>query len=163
MMTLKISQAALDAMQGHARGTYPDECCGMIVERNGCEEVVGVSNVQNERHAEDPEQFPRTARIAYTMGREAVPILLGAERGEVVLRAIYHSHPDHEAYFSAEDREQALGGWNEPNYPHVGQIVMSVRAHEVGATKAFAWDASLRDYAEIPLNVEERCNHLKAK
>ena len=152
-MTFTLTQANLAALQAHARETYPDECCGMIVERNGCAEVVRVSNVQNALHEQDPEQFPRTAAIAYTMGPESAAILIAAERGELMLRAFYHSHPDHDAYFSAEDKKQALGGWDEPNYPHAAQVVMSVRAGEVRVTKAFAWDETQRDFVEVILGV----------
>jgi proteasome lid subunit RPN8/RPN11 len=150
-MTFLLSQPSFAAIQAHARETYPDECCGMIVERDGRDEVVPVTNIQNELHLRDPEQFPRTAAIAYTMGAEAAPILLAAERGELRLRAIYHSHPEHEAYFSEEDRRQALGGWDEPNYPHAAQIVMSVRQREVRATKAFVWDPAMREYVEVAI------------
>ncbi len=153
-MTFPLSRSSLAALHAHACETYPDECCGMIIERNGREEVVRVTNMQNELHAKDPEQYPRTAAIAYTMGREAAPILIGAERGEVVLRAFYHSHPDHDAYFSAEDRKQAMGGWDEPNYPQAAQIVVSVRAREVRATAAFAWDEAKRDFVEVALRVK---------
>jgi proteasome lid subunit RPN8/RPN11 len=152
-MSFTITQASLDALQAHARETYREECCGMIIERGGREEVVRVTNIQNELHVKDPMQFPRTAAIAYTMGSEAAPVLIGAERGDLRLLAIYHSHPDHEAYFSAEDRTQAMGGWDEPNYPDARQIVMSVREREVKATKAFAWDAGAREFLEIPLVV----------
>ena len=150
-MTFTLSQPTLAAIQAHARAAYPDECCGMIIERDGREEVVRVTNVQNQLHAQDPEQFPRTAAIAYTMGPEAAPILMRAERGELRLRAIYHSHPEHEAYFSAEDRKQAFGGWEEPNYPDAAQIVMSVRHREVRATKVFVWDARVRDFVETEI------------
>ncbi|MFI5364108.1 MAG: Mov34/MPN/PAD-1 family protein [Candidatus Binatia bacterium] len=152
-MIVTISQATLDALHTHARDCYPDECCGMIVERSGREEAVRVTNIQNERHAQDPEQFPRTAATAYQMGPEHVPILIAAERGELVLRAFYHSHPDHDAYFSAEDRKQAMGGWDEPNYPAAGQIVISVRERVVRATKAFAWNEAARDFVETALVV----------
>src|SRR5262245_36685895 len=145
-MTFTLSRTSLAAIHAHACEIYPDECCGMIIERNGREEVVRVTNIQNELHAQDPGQFPRTAAIAYTMGAEAAPVLVRAERGELRLRAIYHSHPEHEAYFSAEDRTQAFGGWDEPNYPDAGQIVMSVRSREVRATKVFVWDAAAQDY-----------------
>jgi proteasome lid subunit RPN8/RPN11 len=150
-MTLTISKTNLAALHAHARATYPEECCGMIIERGGREEVAPVTNIQNELHAQDPQQYPRTAAIAYTMGREAAPILMGAERGDLSLRAIYHSHPEHDAYFSAEDRKQAMGGWDEPNYPQAAQIVISVRDGEVRATKAFAWDEAVRDYVEVAL------------
>ena len=147
-----LSQANLAALQAHACEVYPDECCGMIIVRNGREEVVRVTNMQNDLHAQDPEQFQRTAATAYTMGREAAAILLAAERGELELRAIYHSHPEHDAYFSAEDKKQAFGGWDEPNYPDAVQIVLSVRQRTVVAVKAFAWDAAVRDYVDAVLS-----------
>jgi proteasome lid subunit RPN8/RPN11 len=153
-MTVTITKASLAALHVHACETYPDECCGMLVERNGREEVVRVTNMQNELHARDPEQFPRTARIAYTMGSEAVPILIGAERGALTLRAFYHSHPEHDAYFSTEDRKQAMGGWDEPNYPDAAQIVMSVRNRAVQTTKVFGWDTARREFVEFRLIAE---------
>lgn len=152
-MTLTISEASAELLHAHARESYPDECCGMIIERDGREEVVRVSNIQDELHAQDPHQFPRTARLAYTMGREAFPVLDAVERGRVTLRAFYHSHPDHDAYFSAEDRKQALGGWDEPTYPLARQIVMSVRGGAVATTKAFCWDGGVREYVEIRIEV----------
>lgn len=153
-MTFTITQASLDALQAHAIETYRAECCGMIIERGGREEVVRVTNIQNELHEKYPTEFPRTDAIAYAMGPESAPVLIGAERGDLRLIAFYHSHPDHEAYFSAEDRTQAMGGWDEPNYPDARQIVVSVRERVVKATKAFAWDASAREFLEIPLVVK---------
>ena len=153
-MSIRLSQATLDVLHAHAREAYPDECCGMVVERAGAQHVERVTNIQNQLHEQDPQQFPRTAAIAYTMGREAAPVLMAAERGKLTLRAIYHSHPDHDAYFSAEDRTQAMGGWDEPNYPAAAQIVISVRGGEVRATKAFICDATLRDFIETALVVE---------
>jgi proteasome lid subunit RPN8/RPN11 len=152
-MTLVITTASLQVLHAHACETYPEECCGMVVERDGREEVVRVTNVQNAAHARYPEQFPRTARTAYQMGPEHVPIVLAEAQGKLKIRAFYHSHPDHEAYFSAEDRLQALGGGDEPGYPQAGQIVMSVRERHVRATKAFAWDAAARDFVETALSI----------
>ena len=147
---LQITSRSRAAIEAHAAACYPEEACGFVVDREGREEVVPVRNVQNERRAADPTL--RDARTAYTMGQEAVPVLTGHERGELVIRAIFHSHPDHDAYFSAEDRAQATV-WDEPSYPEAGQIVISVRGGEVKATKAFAWDPSARDYREIPFVV----------
>lgn len=152
-MQVSFSEATLAALHAHARDTYPDECCGFVVERDGREEVVRVTNIQDELHARDPHQYPRTARTAYTMGREQVPVIDAAERGALVLRAIYHSHPEHDAYFSAEDRKQALGPWDEPHYPAAAQIVLSVRNQAVAATRVYVWDAARRDFVEAELVV----------
>ena len=153
---LTISKETLAAVEAHARATYPDECCGMITECGGREEVVQVTNIQDELHAKDPVQFPRTGRMAYNMGSECAAVLIAAGRGELRLLAFYHSHPDHDAYFSAEDQTQALGGGEEPSYADAAHIVLAVRAGVVGAAKAFAWDAAARDFVEIPLVVASR-------
>lgn len=143
----------LAALSEHAVSTYPEECCGFVVERAGALEAVRVTNVQNHKHAETPEQFPRTAATAYTMGPEAAPVLVDHERGRLAIRAIYHSHPDHAAYFSAEDRRQATV-WDEPSYPSAAQIVLSVLGGEVRDAKAFQWDDAARDFLEVELRVE---------
>lgn len=152
-MDVRISKTSFDAIVAHARETYPDECCGFIVERDGGEEVVRVTNVQNEMHEKDPEQFPRTAKTAYTMGPDSVPILLAIDRGTLRLRAFYHSHPEHDAYFSAEDRKQAFGSWDEPNFPDAVQIVISVYDRTVKETAAFVWDEKGRDFVAAELKL----------
>jgi proteasome lid subunit RPN8/RPN11 len=150
---LTISKQSLAAIEAHARATYPDECCGVMVDREGHEEVVRVTNVQNDLHKKDPLQFPRDARTAYRMdGKELLDILRASDQGKLTLLAFYHSHPDHDAYFSAEDKTQALGGGEEPSYP-APHVVLSVHADAVRAAKAFAWDAAARDFVEIPLVV----------
>lgn len=150
-MTFTLEHDSLAAIHAHASEQWPEECCGMIIEREGREEVVRVSNIQNELHAEDPHHFPRTAATAYTMGPEAAPVLIGSERGGLRLLAIYHSHPERDAYFSGEDRKQAFGLLDGPIYPQAGQIVISVRNRRVHATKAFVWDAAARDYVEVQI------------
>jgi proteasome lid subunit RPN8/RPN11 len=153
-MKLTVTEDVMQALHAHARATFPNECCGIIVERGGALEAVRVSNVQDERHAQDPEQFPRTAKTAYTMGDEAAPILLQADRGALRLYAFYHSHPQHDAYFSAEDRKQANGPWDEPMYPETAQIVVSIFDGEVGAVAAFHWDAAAADFVEVPVVIK---------
>ena len=150
-MTFTLNGSSLAAIHAHAREAYPDECCGLIFERDGREEIVRATNIQNELHAQDPDQFPRTAATGYMMGPEAAPILIRSERGELRLLAIYHSHPQREAYFSQEDRKQALGAGGEPIYPQAAYIVMSVRNREVRATKVFVWDTAARDYVEAQI------------
>lgn len=149
----RIPKALLDALFAHARAAYPDECCGFVIQRGGALEAVRVSNIQNAKHAEDPTRFSRTAATAYTMGPEAVPILIAHDRGELVIHALYHSHPQHAAYFSAEDRAQATV-WDEPSYPEAAQIVVSVIDGEVRDAKAFRWSTAERDYVEVPLQAD---------
>lgn len=152
-MTARFPTPILDALREHARACFPEEACGFVIERAGRLEAVRVENIQNRKHAEDPARFPRTAATAYTMGGDAVPVLVGHERGELVIRAIYHSHPQHAAYFSAEDKRQATV-WDEPSYPDAAQLVFSVIDGEVQDAKAFRWDAAARDFVEIALECD---------
>ncbi len=149
-MTARFPAAILDALRTHARASFPDEACGFVVERAGRLEAVRVTNIQDRRHAEDPVRFPRTAATAYTMGDEAVPVLIGHDRGTLTIRAIYHSHPQHAAYFSAEDKRQATV-WDEPSYPDAAQLVFSVIDGEVRDAKAFRWDAAACDFVEVDI------------
>ncbi len=151
-MSWSLPRQLAEELHAHARATFPDECCGIIVERDRRLVVVRVTNVQNQKHAENPAEFPRTAAIAYTMGPEAAPVLVDHDRGRLTVRAIYHSHPQHAAYFSAEDHKQATV-WGEPSYPDAAQIVMSVIDGEVRDMKAFTWNEAARDFVETPLEI----------
>jgi len=149
---MQLPKALYDQITAHAVETFPHECCGLVIERASTLRVVRVTNIQNEKHAEDPERFPRTAEIAFTMGPEAAPELIDHERGRSVIRAFYHSHPQHAAYFSAEDKKQATV-WDEPSFPDATQIVVSIFDREVKDAKAFRWDEGQRDFVEVPFSV----------
>lgn len=153
---MKLPRSVWARIEAHARDTYPEECCGVVVERQGALEVVRITNVQNELHARDPVSFPRTARTAYSMKYEEVaPLLEAAYAGRLRLVAFYHSHPEHDAYFSAEDRAAAEGWLDDPNYAAARQIVVSVRNGSVAGAAAFAWNEHHREFEAVPLEVEE--------
>ncbi len=71
------------------------------------------------------------------------------QNGQNVL-AFYHSHPDHDAYFSEEDVE-AQTVFGEPQWPQALQVVVSVRLAMVNATKAYRWDDVDRDFKEADI------------
>jgi proteasome lid subunit RPN8/RPN11 len=84
---------------------------------------------------------------------EVAPLLEDAYRGAIRILAFYHSHPDHDAYFSAEDRAAAEGWLDDPNYAAAVQLVVSVRQGEVVDVKAYAWNPQQRDYEPVPLQI----------
>ena len=67
------------------------------------------------------------------------------------LWGIVHSHPDVGAYFSSEDRDMALGGGEEPLWPGVRYLVVSVRGGQVEGARLYAWDNSRHDFWEEEL------------
>lgn len=152
MERVVLTARSLRDLEAHAREAYPEECCGFVLRRQGCEEVVRVRNIQDEKHREDSTRFPRRAATAYFMGPEAVPILVAHDRGELVIEAIYHSHPDHDAYFSSEDRARATL-WGRAVYPDSAQIVVAVRNGKVEEVKAYRWDKRSREFLAVPLSV----------
>jgi [CysO sulfur-carrier protein]-S-L-cysteine hydrolase len=145
----RISRHALHDVRRHCREEYPDECCGVIVAlADGSTRVIRVRNIQDEMHAKDPASYPRTARTAYSGHPADLRAALDLAEGEGCrLVAFYHSHPDHDAYFSAEDTAQATP-FGEPSYPDALQVVVSIRSRSVRTIKAFAWSTSEGAYVE---------------
>src|SRR6266404_6743142 len=131
MKEASIRRANMDAMIAHAEREFPFECCGFVIgDGDDTEEVRPIANIQNRKHREDPAAFPRDARTAFLMEpREHLAVMNEVDQRKLDLRAVYHSHPDHDAYFSATDRAQACSfDPSEPDYPDTIYIVLSVRA-----------------------------------
>jgi proteasome lid subunit RPN8/RPN11 len=146
-----LSAAAWHAISRHAQQCFPDECCGVVL-ANGAREIVEpLENIQNKLHALDPDTYPRTAVIAYAMDMKELELVIdnGARNG-AKLKAFYHSHPDHEAYFSAEDKAFA-SPFGEPTFPNAAQIVVSIYGREVKRMCAFAWSETHGDFVEVPI------------
>ena len=100
-----LTQEAWTEISRHAQETFPEECCGVIFSAGTTDQVVRVKNIQNRLHALDPQTYSRTATIAYAMDPLELDSVIrqGEERGRR-LKAFYHSHPNHDAYFSDEDK-----------------------------------------------------------
>ena len=128
----------------------PDrEVCGFLLRRDGALHVVPVPNAADRYHAVDPVRFPRTSREAYLMDpRAQLRALreLDATGGAVV--AVWHSHVEVGAYFSAKDRaDAAVEG--QPAVPGAEYLVLGVRGGRVTEVRRFTWDG--RDYVDAPL------------
>ena len=135
----------------HAEETFPEECCGIVVSDGENDRPLRLKNKQNERHAADPGEYPRDATIAYSIDElELESIRREAEKIGFALKAFYHSHPNHDAYFSAEDLAGATP-FGEPTYPEAAQIVVSVYERTVTDVKAFRWSDATGDFIEVPL------------
>lgn len=156
MKDATIRRASMDAMIAQAEREFPFECCGFIIGDAMTEEVRPVTNIQNRKHGEDPAAFARDARTAFLMEpKEHLAVMNEADRRRLGLRAVYHSHPDHDAYFSATDRAQACSfDPSEPDYPDTIYIVMSIRAGKFVRAAAFTWDPEKKEFAEINLTIQ---------
>ena len=140
-----LSKDKLDKVRQHALAEYPCECCGIIIGFPGTTEkgiLFRCTNIQDKLHAMDPETHPRDARTAYNIDpRELMKILKEAEAKRMSIKAFYHSHPDHDAYFSEEDLKMAMFD-GEPTYPDAAYLVVSVCDGEIKDEAWFAWNTA---------------------
>jgi proteasome lid subunit RPN8/RPN11 len=144
-----MKEDTLKKIYQHAIDSYPDECCGIITGRDQVQTVHICRNIQNRLHAEDPVKHPRDARTAYAIDRrEAERIFTDAkEKGEDVI-GFYHSHTDHEAYFSEMDvAVQTVFG--EPEFPEAIHIVVSVIKGMIHDIKCFRWEGETKTFVTL--------------
>ncbi len=137
---MKLNKSVLDKIYEYALKEYPDECCGIITGKDDIQTVHICENIQNIMHAEDPARFPRDARTAYFIERTEFDKIISSSinNGETVI-ALYHSHPEHEAYFSEED-VAAQTVFGDPEFPDALHVVISVMDNKIHDLKCFKWD-----------------------
>jgi proteasome lid subunit RPN8/RPN11 len=110
-MSLRLNGGVADAIRRHGADTYPNECCGALIGREG--EVVATFALPNTTEEGPRRRFlvrPDDYRQAEKEARAAGGDLLG----------FYHSHPDHPARPSQYDLDHA--------WPFFSYIIVSVRA-----------------------------------
>jgi [CysO sulfur-carrier protein]-S-L-cysteine hydrolase len=150
-MEIVLTQETWNEISRHSQEKFPEECCGVVLSNGVRDQARRVENIQNKLHALDPATYPRTAAIAYAMDpRELESVLDEAGKSGNKLKAFYHSHPDHEAYFSAEDKAFATP-FGEPTFPSAVQIVVSVYNRVIKDIKAFAWSDDRKDFVALPI------------
>jgi proteasome lid subunit RPN8/RPN11 len=137
---MKLNKGVLEKIYGHALKEYPDECCGIITGNDNEQIVHMCDNIQNKMHAEDPARFPRDARTAYIIDRSKFDSIISysLKKGDKIL-ALYHSHAEHEAYFSEED-VAAQTVFGEPEFPEALHVVISVMDRKIHDLKCFKWE-----------------------
>ena len=110
-MALSITPAVDGAIRAHGIETYPNECCGALIGRDGVvTEVYALPNTTEEgprrRFLVRPQDYREAEKRASAAGGE----LLG----------FYHSHPDHPARPSQYDLDHA--------WPFFSYIIVAVAA-----------------------------------
>lgn len=162
---LRIAREDFDRICAQALAEYPHECCGLLVEEvpSGVSAAHACTNVQQQRHEEDPNRYPRDASTAYLIDAgEQLRIAEAAEKAGGQVSGCYHSHIDCAAYFSAEDERRtwifnSREAGDDPDDPDAMYLVLSVCGEEMGSKrkvqgyKCFAWDGSC--YAEMGVEI----------
>jgi len=148
-----IPDDVLHQIARHANSTYPAESCGLLLaDASGALRFQPIANVAGT--AQGAATSARTQRDGYVMDPKALLRALEAtERAGGHVWGIVHSHPDAGAYFSSEDRNMALGGGEEPLWPGVRYLVVSVRVGRADGARLYTWEPARRDFREeeVPL------------
>ena len=109
-MALQLKSQIDAAIRAHGVETYPNECCGALIGRDGIvTEALALPNLTDEgprrRFKVTPNDYREAERRAGDAGGELV--------------GFYHSHPDHPARPSQYDLDHA--------WPFFSYVIVSVR------------------------------------
>jgi proteasome lid subunit RPN8/RPN11 len=146
-MALVVVPQVNDAIRRHGADTYPHECCGALIGRDGVvTEAFALSNTTEDgprrRFLVRPADYQQAERRASALGAE----LLG----------FYHSHPDHPARPSQYDLDHA--------WPHFSYVIVSVTA--AGAADMTSWrlrgDRSAFDEETVIYGKQDSDSHAAA-
>lgn len=148
LVTRVYGQAVLRRIAEACEADPARETCGFVVQRGGALEVVKVQNVADRYHELDPAAFPRTSRDSYLMDPRALLCVQedAPDGAEVV--AVWHSHVEVGAYFSAKDRADAVVDGIQL-VPGADYLVFSVQGGRAVEGKCFRHEAG--DFIERSL------------
>lgn len=140
--SLHMPQTVYDEIIAHAKDSYPNECCGVLV--GGCYkgrrvfECHRVTNINidraMDRYVIDPKELNLIDKMSRVQGMDIV--------------GFYHSHPDHPAKPSETDRE-----WGQPGYSYV---IVSVKGGKEVQVRSWSFDHESEPFSEEKLRVGEK-------
>lgn len=147
-MVLKFAESHLTQLKQHARSTYPQECCGVIVGDRATQTVSAVHAVRNAWTPDclplefAPAETSHSSHDRYWIDPADLLRLMKASRAEgAAILGIYHSHPDHAAIPSVCDRQLA---WPEYVY-----VILAVNSSQVTDCRCWQLDQS-RQFQAVP-------------
>lgn len=139
MNALALAPAVVDAIRAHARDTYPNECCGALIGRDG--RVTAVLALPNTTDEGPRRRFlvrPSDYRDAEQAAARAGGDLLG----------FYHSHPDAPARPSQYDLDHA--------WPVFSYVIVSVQRGLPALTTCWTLRDDRSGFDEQPLHEEHQ-------
>lgn len=144
---MRMKDQVVEAIRRHAAGTYPEECCGVLVGSAG-EEIIVAEAIA----VENVDDADRSRR--YTIGADTLlRITRDAARRDLDVVGFYHSHPDHPARPSETDLREAT-------FPHYVYVIQSV---DRGVpTEMTAWSLAQDRSSFVAVEVEAE-THTKPK
>jgi proteasome lid subunit RPN8/RPN11 len=154
-----LTIASIDMISKQAVAEYPAECCGIVTGSASTQRVHPCRNRQDELHAKDPGNHPRTSREAYDIDRHEMERIFAdaAARGEQVVY-FYHSHIDCGAYFSQMDQE-VLMVFGDPEFPGAVHVVVSLKERKIMEINGYLWDREKQGFVQVAVSRNEEFNN----
>jgi len=99
---LKINDMVYTQVRKHGEETYPHECCGVLLGKalEGINEVEVAARAGNTRTDSAHNRY-------HIAPQELIKIQRQARESNLDIVGFYHSHPDHPAYWSRTDLQEA--------------------------------------------------------
>ncbi|HEB72617.1 MAG TPA: M67 family peptidase [Nitrospirae bacterium] len=153
MSALKLRPEDLEIMYAHAADQFPNESCGVVLgkaDEPEKTEVRRLTNIQRQLNKLYPDLYQRDADTGYFADpKELIRVFKDAASGGLEVIGFYHSHPNHDAYWSIEDHKAAMwAGTDEPSFPDAFHVVISVYDGVVKGAAMFRWDAKSKSFTE---------------
>ena len=137
---IRLGSRTLGDIHAHAKSTYPEECCGLLIARSGSKDVVysikmrnAFSGPKHDRYHIDPLELFKADREVAKLG--------------LAIAGVYHSHPDYPATLSKFDIEHS--------FPFYSYVVVSVPKGEAGDTRSWLPNQDHITVAEEPIEIRD--------
>ena len=122
---LKICDPVYCQLREHGEGTYPNECCGVLLGKalDGVNEVELAVRAGNTRTDSAHNRY-------HIAPQELIAIQRQARERDLDIVGFYHSHPDHPARWSSTDL-------NEAHWFGCSYVITSVEKGKAQQTNSF--------------------------
>lgn len=135
---IRLSVEVVNAIHAHGRETYPNECCGALIGRDGLvQETLALPNTT--------EEGPRRRFLVRPSDYRAAEAHASARDADLL--GFYHSHPDHPAQPSQYDLDHA--------WPSFSYVIVSIRYGEHREMRSWRLRDDRSAFDEEGLSVEE--------
>ncbi len=133
---ISIQPLAYDIMTEDAIGSYPDECCGFFFgeeDASGNRAITHVLVVNNAKEGDKKRRFEISPKDYMKAERFA-------EDNSLQLLGVYHSHPNHPAIPSEQDRLSAQ--------PYFSYIIIAVFNKEIKDIRSWRLNSHFQFHEE---------------
>jgi proteasome lid subunit RPN8/RPN11 len=140
-VVIKIGRRTLEDIHAHAKSTYPEECCGLLISSRGSsKDVVDSVKMRNAFTGPKHDRYHIDPLELFKADREV------ARKG-MTIAGIYHSHPDYPATLSKFDIEHS--------FPWYSYVVVSVPKGEAGDTRSWLPNEERSSVTEEKIEIQD--------